>query len=764
MRSYQLPVVRAKLKRMWDLPTPPGDQSPGYRDDAPLRGLADLSRRCAVARSFMTGGLALFVALLPLPSCSKAAPLAQSEAALPVVTPTAVVSPTATPTDPWAAQRTLLTGDTVEKQREIFRLGYRFVQEKNHEGSRVFLSRALEVYPALADYSLYYLGTLNRDEGQTAEARTLFRRLLAEHPESIWAGPAALELAKLAVTENDWSEAVRRAEQARTSHEALAPVRHEAALVLAQAREGQGNTTDAYNLYQELRRSAPRTSVGKTAKARVEQLRASDPARFALANDQAYLDEVRLLSQEGDAATAEALAQQFTAKFPTSLLRPEMLSILASLYKRQRRVEDAISAWKEVTDRYSGSAVAPAALYEWATVLWNKDRDDEARVVFERLTRQYPHHDKAAEAWYAMGRIFQERKEDQRAATAYQRLTALFPDTQLAREGRWHQGWMAYRREDFREAEGRFAALAKSASGRPEGESALYWQARAAEQQEQTDKAKHLYRNLLRRYPDSYYTLWAEKRLNLSSPPLQPGTDGAVPSPSLPPALARHYRRSQELSAIGLLHFARRELDVVKEGTLHEPASTRFLLAEYSRLQGYAAALHFALNLAKEGNGNWLRYLYPHAYWETVSAQAQVKRLDPYLVLALIRQESAFDPEAVSSAQAYGLMQLLPETAARLTHTSSVSPASLVDPDFNVQAGTAYLRQLLDLYNDNLFMAVAAYNAGENAVEKWRTRYANLAPDEFVESISFRETRNYVKLVLRNYRTYRRLYEKGTGG
>jgi len=97
-----------------------------------------------------------------------------------------------------------------------------------------------------------------------------------------------------------------------------------------------------------------------------------------------------------------------------------------------------------------------------------------------------------------------------------------------------------------------------------------------------------------------------------------------------------------------------------------------------------------------------------------------------------------------------------------LTQAASVSPVSLVDPNFNVQAGTAYLRQLLDLYNGNQVMAVAAYNAGENAVEKWRVRYANLEPDEFVESISFRETRNYVKLVLRNYRMYRRLY--GGGG
>jgi soluble lytic murein transglycosylase len=109
-------------------------------------------------------------------------------------------------------------------------------------------------------------------------------------------------------------------------------------------------------------------------------------------------------------------------------------------------------------------------------------------------------------------------------------------------------------------------------------------------------------------------------------------------------------------------------------------------------------------------------------------------------------------------------MQLLPATAARVTSAPSVSATSLVDPDFNVEAGTAYLRQLLDLYDDNLIMAVAAYNAGENAVEKWRLRYPDLEPDEFVESISFRETRNYVKLVLRNYRTYRRLYDRGSGG
>jgi soluble lytic murein transglycosylase len=653
-----------------------------------------------------------------------------------------------------------LSGNTLDKQREIFRLGHRFLQEKNYEGARVFLSRALEVYPLLADYSLYYLGTLSRDEGQSEEARNFFRRLLAEHPDSVWQDRTAVELAKFALAENSWAEAARYAEQARASRAASDPVHQQATLILAQAREGQGDLTDAYDLYQEVRRSGPRTPGDQTAKARIEHLRAAEPIRFALTTDREYVDETRLLIQEGDTSQAETRARQFSEKFPSSPLKPEMLSLLGPLYKRQGQVEDAIAAWKEIVESYPKSPLAPAALYDWATLLWNKDRNDEARTVFERLTQRYSRHEKAADAWYAIGRIFQEQREDQRAAAAYQRLAAMFPDTQLAREGRWREGWMAYRRQDFAQAEKLFAALAKSAGGTPEGESALYWQARSADRQAQTTRARQLYRDLLRRYPDGYYALWAERRLDLSASALQPGTDGTATVPLLSPPLNRHYRRSQELYAIGLLQLARRELDVVKDGAPRDTAFRRFLLSEYSRLQDYAAALRFAAILSREGHGNWLGYLFPHAYWETVNTQAQAKRLDPYLVLALIRQESMFDPEAVSPAQAYGLMQLLPRTAARLTNAQSVSPTALVDPEFNVRTGTLYLRQLLDLYDEKLFMAVAAYNAGENAVDKWRARYADLEEDEFIESISYRETRNYVKLVLRNYRTYRRLYDR----
>jgi soluble lytic murein transglycosylase len=706
--------------------------------------------------------LLIFLGLLFLSACARKVappppPSLPPQAIVSSQPPTLVLASeqTSIPVD---ADQAVFAGETLAQQREIFRIGYRAYQEKDHEKARKFLTRALEVYPVLADYSLYHLGALSREAGQTDEARAFLQRVVTEYPDSLWNDRALLELAKLALSDSNWSDAARYAEQARQAKPSSAFIRHEAMLVLAQAKEGQEDFADAYNLYQELRRLTPYSSVGKTAKTRVDHLRATFPSRFELVDDRDYLEEIRLLQKEGRDANEDELARQFNARFPASPLRSEVMMLLAGLYKKQGRVNDAVATWKEVAEQYANSALAPVAMFDWASLLWNKDHDEEARSVFERLTQQYPRHEKSAQSWYAIGRIWQERQDDARASAAYDRLATLFSGSQLAREGRWRQGWMAYRRGDFQQAVQLFSALARSASTSAEGESALYWQARSQERGGETEQASQQYHNLLRRYPDGYYAVLVEKRLNITPSPLQPGEERTGPPPPFSPRLDGHYRRSQELVALGLPALARRELEAVKEGVPRDTEGSLFLLAEYNRMDGYAAALRLAQELSKNSHGGWLRYLYPQAYWSTINTHARQKGLDPYLVLALIRQESLFDPEAVSPAQAYGLMQLLPTTAARVAQTASVPLQSLTDPEFNIRTGSSYLRQLFEQFDGNAAMAVAAYNAGENAVEKWRARYAGLELDEFVESISYRETRNYVKLVLRNYRMYQRLY------
>ena len=152
--------------------------------------------------------------------------------------------------------------------------------------------------------------------------------------------------------------------------------------------------------------------------------------------------------------------------------------------------------------------------------------------------------------------------------------------------------------------------------------------------------------------------------------------------------------------------------------------------------------------------------VYPLAFWPQVSRAAAAEGVDPLLAIALMRQESLFDAAARSPADARGLMQLLPSTAAQVARErGEPSPVDhLYDPEVNVSLGVAHLADLMRRYGGDPLKATAAYNGGAEAVARWEQRFGTLPPDEFVESITYRETRDYVKKVMGNYRRYQQLY------
>ena len=150
--------------------------------------------------------------------------------------------------------------------------------------------------------------------------------------------------------------------------------------------------------------------------------------------------------------------------------------------------------------------------------------------------------------------------------------------------------------------------------------------------------------------------------------------------------------------------------------------------------------------------------LFPRPYWDVIEREARRQGLDPYLVAALIRQESRFERDAVSSAGARGLMQLMPATARRLAGAPRLSESRLHDPELNIRLGTRFLAELQRRFNGNLEKTVAGYNAGGTRVEGWASQGSYGEPAEFVESIPVTQTREFVYTVLRNYRFYRDLY------
>jgi soluble lytic murein transglycosylase len=151
------------------------------------------------------------------------------------------------------------------------------------------------------------------------------------------------------------------------------------------------------------------------------------------------------------------------------------------------------------------------------------------------------------------------------------------------------------------------------------------------------------------------------------------------------------------------------------------------------------------------------RLWYPLNYATIVRVHARENRLDPALLAAVIESESKFDPNARSSAGAVGLMQLTPTTAkgiALYTGGSRFRVSDLTDPYINVRYGAWYLRHLLDRYGNNERLALAAYNAGEDNVDRWRQAH---------EGIQFGETRDYVARVERLKKIYRRAYASQLG-
>jgi soluble lytic murein transglycosylase len=155
------------------------------------------------------------------------------------------------------------------------------------------------------------------------------------------------------------------------------------------------------------------------------------------------------------------------------------------------------------------------------------------------------------------------------------------------------------------------------------------------------------------------------------------------------------------------------------------------------------------------------RLLYPRPFWNEVVEQARSSGLNPYLILSIIRQESAFNPVAVSRSGARGLMQLMPATAREVAARRDLDTPTrdrLREPQFNITLGADYFATTLRRVEGNLVLALAGYNAGPSRATRWRQQWPDLPMDEFIERIPFQETRLYVKLILRNLMLYERLY------
>jgi soluble lytic murein transglycosylase len=645
-------------------------------------------------------------------------------------------------------------------RRAAFEAAYRHVEKGEFEAARPILESISADYPVLEDYCLYYLGLSNARVGRNQRAIDLWRSLLTKHPRSVHAPAAALALGRLLFAQGDRSSA--RAALMLADDSGDKDVRRSASLQLARIDIAAGDLASANDRLMAIRRQAPSTPVGNEAKQEVEALRSRDPDLMPRGN--ALRDELRLLVREGDYANAILLADRLLA-FAPEAEHAALMRLRADAESGAGRVDESLATLKQIYQRYPDTAQAPSALFRRARVLWNRDRTLDAQEAFDYLLRRYPGDANAAEALYAIGRMEESAGHGEQAVATYGRLVRAYPHAAVAAEAGWRIGWVLYRQQRWAQAAEAFArAVQRSPSIAAD---AMYWQARSLERAARVTDARAFYRRLLDKDPTSYYAYWAEHRLGQVKAgvanALPRGLSAGIPPTPLPTMDTYHLTRARELQAMGLLSPALRELRAFDRGNRATASLPSFLIDAYRAVDGY----HDAIRLAHTMSSPAPFVLYPLAFWSQVTTNTSHNGVDPFLVLSLMRQESMFDPEALSPADARGLMQLLPKTAVQVAQrVGRPTPklADLYDADVNITLGVAHIRYLLDLYGGNSMKALAAYNGGEDAVARWDRQSGGLDLDEWVESVTYRETRSYVKKVISNQLRYENLYDaRGSG-
>jgi len=650
---------------------------------------------------------------------------------------------------------------------EIFAKAYGLYTKGKTSDAKELFEKITDPKFRLADYSQYYLALINYDLANREQARQILTQLKQRFPQSIWIPGATLLQAKIDIAEKNYGSAEEILRQLRADKSAKREIADEALYLQAQNREAQGDPIRAHALYNTVRDSAPNSRWAAAARKAQVSLRQTFPDLFTFQTIDELAAEADRLARERQTIEAETLYNKLLNNASDAATRLTYLTRLVNLFLSTRSRNDAIPTLELIARDFPESAEAAKALYQIGQIYWNRHENTQALEYFQLILEKYPTSEYVDRARFAAADIHEYFGRRPEAIQLYSDIIKLSPVGQIRDDAAWRLAWLYYRNGDLPSASEAFSTLSKQSGNGPFGTAALYWQARISEKSGENDKARQTYRQITASAPESYYQSLSWRALQrLGDASEEPkwvvaSSPQEADDPPIAPELVFHLSRARALGSLSLQHLAITELDELNRAATPSNRMRAFLMREYFKTGGYARSLQLA-NQLPSSRRDREPYRYPLAFWQLIQQKAQQRGLDPYLVLALIRQESLFDARARSPEAALGLMQLLQPTAARVAKQIGIAvptPDMLFDPDVNLTLGTQYLKDLLARYSNNRQKAIAAYNAGESAVDRWEKEISTDDIEEFVERIPYVETRGYVKLVLRNQQIYKSLYE-----
>ena len=602
----------------------------------------------------------------------------------------------------------------------------------------------------LEDYLTFWQGECFKGLGRQDSAAACYSRVLRTRPASMLRDNAALVAAELHLAQG-------RPTEAAGLYRGLLGVseREPDALVgLAAALHTAADSAGVRRTAMRLVRDYPEDPRAMEA---LKQLEPLNLPRECFYGGVAY-------ARNGHFGRAITLFRRIIRRSPDATWRGRAQYELALAYYDQEHYRTAQRAFEKAYRTYW----VPKALFDLGRCSVKLRRDLEAAKRFETFARLYPSVSGAAESLWNAGMAYERRGKYREAREVFLRLASRYPDSAFADQGVWRAGFALYKMGRYEAAARAFLRMAENTSEVHLRDQGYYWAGKCSRQLGRDEEADSWVRRAVEGFPTTYYSSRARAVLGRESgshPFVRERNGNSAREEYHPSAGAQ---KGDLLARLGLYRLAEQEYQREERLNRTNLSALGDLLQRYERVGAMNRALRVSnlmLTLELERgirlSVSSFSRLYPTYYSGEVHRTAQQLNLDPNLILAIIRQESAFDEKARSSAGAMGLMQVMPATGrtiARKIRMRGFSVDDLWEPQVSIRFGARHLSDHLrffDRYDGRrLGLALAAYNAGLAVARRWSRYLPDGDVDEFVESIPYRETRNYVKLVYRNYQVY----------
>jgi len=645
-----------------------------------------------------------------------------------------------------------LAAESPENGQRHLLMGMAELGQGRHELAAELLGKAAKGYPLLADYGLYYQAVATVKAGRSAEAVLILKALQKVYPDSPLLKKSLLLEAETFFESGEFGAAEplyqKFIEQYPSGSDAL-----QASYRLADCREKKGDAGGAAALFRSLWLNSPTSIQAAQAEADLKRLAAAGIAIKPYSAQELFKRAATLYEQRRYEQAVTALRAISTQDEKREFIDRVALKTGQALLKAKQYAE-AEKLMQELSLADTKAEVRAEASYLLARAIDKSGRNEAAFAAYHAVAAAFPESAEADNALLdaAFIRKFQYRPKE--AAELLDRLLASYPKTSLKQRITWESGWAHYLAGNMSVAAEQFKKLFDSDDYR---ERALFWHGRSTAAAGDSFAAEVSFSLLRKEFPFGFYALTLQKSKSAEPAEAVPVLSG-VPPELLP--LPEGYERVKGLISLGLVDDAATELAASRK-KLAKGKGDAGLARLYLELGNYNGAMSlYNQSMLQRPPVSVLAWslLYPKAYGELVVNYSDKAGIAPSLAYAVMKAESSFVPSATSPVGARGLMQLMPKTAAMVMQEKKIDPERLYDPELNIRLGTKHLRELMDKYGDNQTAVIASYNAGASNVNRWLKTYANLDGVEFIESIPFGETRDYVKKVLSVAALYKRLY------